>query len=95
LPEGEFAPAELRTARRALRTFANEVEREGDKFPEVSSYYVNRAIEALRLDGNVDAAKYADILENISNKRDLLSSKRTYRSHSLRGPSRAMSISKT
>jgi DNA polymerase III epsilon subunit-like protein len=67
LPEGEFAPAELRTARRALRTFANEVEREGDKFPEVSSYYVNRAIEALRLDGNVDAAKYADILENISN----------------------------
>jgi hypothetical protein len=67
LPDAAFAPAELRNARRYLKDFAEDVERYGDKFPEVGPYYFTKAIEQLRADGNPESVKYADILENIKN----------------------------
>ena len=67
LPEESFAPTELRNAKRYVQEFKEGVELFEDKFPEISNYYFSRAIEQLRKDGNVDAARYADILENINN----------------------------
>jgi DNA polymerase III subunit epsilon len=67
LPDEAFAPSELRNAKRYLKDFADDVARYGDRFAEVGPYYFSKAIDQLRADGNVDAVKYADILENIKN----------------------------